>query len=250
MDSLTAGQTDLIVELGIDMNKSVIALVITGSLALTGCSSSGSAGSSNGDNVVDRPQPQVPVIPDIDNSPEWGLDTGNTPDRPEPVDPDFGLPTPSIPDIDNTPDWGLDTGNTPDRVPPTWSGPDNSGNTPDRLPPVWGGPELPSIDTGPLTSYVINGDKITDVDGNEFTIIKHIGADNEFTVEDNNGNTFIVRLITTGEHAGNYYVFHNGGGFYIGGDTVNGGISPSIEGPSHNIDRNSVRDAIRARLNK
>ncbi|NOH79060.1 hypothetical protein F0231_04805 [Vibrio sp. RE86] len=96
------------------MKKSLIALIVAGSFALAGCSSSG------GTDVNDR---------DID--PEWGVvpppvqpPVDNTPDRPQPeVDPDFG--------VDTTPDWGLepvdpDFGITPD-------------DTPDRLPPTWGG---------------------------------------------------------------------------------------------------------------
>ncbi|MDA0129626.1 hypothetical protein OH458_16275 [Vibrio sp. MarTm2] len=232
------------------MKKSVIALVITGSLALAGCSSSGSAGSSNGDNVVDRPQPQVPVIPDIDNSPEWGLDTGNNPDRPEPVDPDFGLPTPSIPDIDNTPDWGLDTGNTPDRNPPMWSGPDNSGNTPDRLPPVWGGPEMPPIDNGPEASYTISGKTITDQNGNVYEIQSVNWHGQAMVVTDNDGNVYEVQIERQGIYEGDFTVFFNGQAITIGRDTVQGGPRPLMEGSDSSIDRNSIRDAVRARLNK
>ncbi|MEH0758589.1 hypothetical protein H4F20_02755 [Vibrio sp. 16] len=232
------------------MNKSVIALVITGSLALTGCSSSGSAGSSNGDNVVDRPQPQVPVIPDIDNSPEWGIDVGDPIERPEVVDPEFDMPVPSIPDIDNTPDWGLDTGNTPDRVPPTWSGPDNSGNTPDRLPPVWGGPELPPIDNGPEVTYTIKGNVITDVHGNTYEITSVDWFGQEMVVTDKDGNEYQVRIERQGIYEGDFTVFLNGQAISISGDAVQGGPRPLMEGSDSSIDRNSIRDAVRARLNK
>jgi len=232
------------------MKKSLIALVVAGSFVLAGCSSSGSAGSSDGDYVVDRPQPQVPVIPDIDNSPEWGLDTGNNPDRPEPVDPEFGLPTPSIPDIDNTPDWGLDTGNTPDRNPPTWSGPDNSGNTPDRLPPVWGGPEMPPIDNGPEAGYTISGSTVTDANGNTYTITDVSWHGQSIILEDQDGNEYYVAVIRQGEYEGDFGIVIDGESIIIGRDTVQGGPRPLIENADSSIDRNSVRDAIRARLNK
>lgn len=228
------------------MKKSLLALVVAGSFVLAGCSSSG----SDGDYVVDRPQPQVPVIPDLDNSPEWGLDTGNNPDRPEPVDPDFGLPTPSIPDIDNTPDWGLDIGNTPDRTPPMWSGPDNSGNFPDRLPPVWGGPELPPIGNGPEAGYTISGNTITDTNGNVYEIQSIDWRDQSFVISDGDGNLIHVSMIRQGKYEGDFGIVVDGESIIIGGDSVQGGLRPLMENTDSSIDRSSVRDAIRARLNK
>jgi len=128
------------------MKKSLIALVVAGSLVLAGCSSSGGVA---GDS-------QSPTIPDIDNSPEWGLDTGNLPSRPEPVDPGFGVAVPSQPPVDNapdrptpdmgdTPDWGLDMGNAPDRPEPT--DPDFGVAVPTQ-PPVDNAPDRPTPDMG------------------------------------------------------------------------------------------------------
>lgn len=182
------------------MKKSVIALVITGSLALAGCSSSGSAGSSNGDNVVDRPQPQVPVIPDIDNSPEWG------------VEPD---------------------------------------HTPDRLPPIWSGPtELPPIDNGPEAAYTIKGNVITDVHGNTYEITSVDWHGQAMVVTDKDGNVYEVQIERQGIYEGDFTVFFNGQAISIGGDTVQGGPRPLMESADSSIDRNSIRDAVRARLNK
>lgn len=216
------------------MKKTLLTLVIAGSFVLAGCSSSGSAGSSNGDNVVDRPQPQVPVIPDIDNSPEWGLDTGITPDRPEP----------------NDPDWGLDMGNAPDRNPPTWSGPDNSGNTPDRLPPVWGGPEMPPISGGPEATYTVVGNTIVDANGNIYQISDIDWKSQSFFLTDKDGNTYEVRTLKQGEYEGDFGVMINGEAIFFSRDSLKGGIQPSMEGHNTAVDRQSIRDTIRARLNK
>jgi len=232
------------------MKKSLLALVVAGSFVLAGCSSSGSAGSSDGDYVVDRPQPQVPVIPDVDNSPEWGVDIGDPIERPEVVDPEFDMPVPSIPDIDSTPEWGLDTGNTPDRNPPTWSGPDNSGNTPDRLPPVWGGPEMPPIDNGPEASYTISGNTITDANGNIYNITEVNWHGQAMTVVDQEGNEYDVQVVRQGVYEGDFSIVINGEPIVIGRDTVQGGPRPLMENADSSIDRSAIRDSIRARLNK
>ena len=231
------------------MKKTFLALVITSSFVLAGCSSSGNSGINDGDNVVGRPTPQLPVIPDIDNSPEWGLDVGDPIERPEVVDPEFEMPVPSIPDIDNTPDWGLDAGNTPDRVPPTWSGPDNSGNTPDRLPPVWGGPEMPPIDNGPEAAYKISGNTITDTHGNTYEIISINWHGQSFIVVDSEGNEHYVSRIRQGEYEGDFGIVVDGDSIIIGGDTVQGGLRPFMETGDHSINRDAIRDAIRTRIN-
>ncbi|QFI39444.1 hypothetical protein FR932_17165 [Moritella marina ATCC 15381] len=120
------------------MNKSLLATIVSASLFLAGCSSSGD--SSNGG-------PGDPVIPDIDGSPEWGLDI-------EAV----------IPDLDDSPEWGLDAGNTPDWgvVDPDFGLP--TASIPDRLPPIWGGPEMPEIDNSPTISHTISGSTIMSAD--------------------------------------------------------------------------------------
>ncbi len=207
------------------MNKSLLAVVVSGALLLSGCSSSSDSSGSGQTN------PQTPVIPDIDNSPEWGVDVGDAPDWGL-TDPDFGLPTPSIPDIDNTPDWGLDTGNTPD-----------------RLPPVWGGPEMPPIDNGPEASYTISGSTITDTNGNIF-VIKDVNWHSQaMVVQDQDGNKYTVDIIRQGKYEGDFAVFFNGQSIVISGDSVHGGLRPFMENSSPEIDRNTIRDSIRSRLN-
>ncbi|GLO62544.1 lipoprotein [Vibrio sp. MACH09] len=185
------------------MKKSILVTIVTGSLLLAGCSSSG--GSSSGGGVADRP---------------------------EPVDPNFGLTVPSVPDIDNSPDWGLDTGNTPD-----------------RLPPVWGGPAMPPIDNGPEAGYTISGNTITDANGNSFLISDVDWRDQSMTVLDKEGNEYHVSIIRQGEFEGNFGVIINGESIIIGNDTVQGGLRPLMENSENSIDRNSIRDAIRSRLN-
>ncbi|EJX1092241.1 hypothetical protein N5M55_003509 [Vibrio vulnificus] len=149
-------------------------------------------------------------LPPVWHSPE---DAVNTPDRHPPL---WGGPT--------------DDGNTPDRQPPLWGGPTDDGNTPDRLPPTWNDPEQPPMWNSPLYSYVIDGDKIT--------------------VQDKDGNVYWVRRLTDGEHSGNFAVFHNGEIIYVGGDTVKGGIAPALEAAKPKLDRQAVRDTIRARINQ
>ncbi|HAU8283870.1 TPA: hypothetical protein I7151_12890 [Vibrio vulnificus] len=211
---------------GIDMKKSLMSLVITSSLVLAGCSSSANnAGHSGTEATPDR-------LPPVWHSPE---DAVNTPDRHPPL---WGGPT--------------DDGNTPDRQPPLWGGPTDDGNTPDRLPPTWNDPEQPPMWNSPLYSYVIDGDKITDANGNgnEYTISREYWNGHEFTVQDKDGNVYWVRRLTDGEHSGNFAVFHNGEIIYVGGDTVKGGIAPALEAAKPKLDRQAVRDTIRARINQ
>lgn len=211
---------------GIVMNKTLIATATLSALFLAGCSSSNDNRGSSGADTEATPD----RLPPTWHEPE---DSNNTPDR--------------LPPVWSGPE---DTVLVPDRTPPTWSGPTDDGNTPDRLPPTWHAPEDQPVWGGPETTYTFNGDTITDVDGNSYTITNQDWRSNEFTVQDTDGNEFTVRRITEGEHAGGYWVFANGGGFYIGGDTVQGGISPFIEKPSSNIDREAIRNSIRARLNQ
>ncbi|HAS6052762.1 TPA: hypothetical protein I7122_08460 [Vibrio vulnificus] len=209
---------------GIDMKKSLMSLVITSSLVLAGCSSSANnAGHSGTEATPDR-------LPPVWHSPE---DAVNTPDRHPPL---WGGPT--------------DDGNTPDRQPPLWGGPTDDANAPDRLPPTWNDPEQPPMWSSPLYSYVINGDKITDANGNEYTISREHWISNEFTVQDKDGNVYWVRRVTSGEHIGNFAIFHNGDVIYVGGDTVKGGIAPALEAAKPKLDRQAVRDTIRARINQ
>ncbi len=208
------------------MKKSLMSLVITSSLVLAGCSSSANnAGHSGTEATPDR-------LPPVWHSPE---DAVNTPDRHPPL---WGGPT--------------DDGNTPDRQPPLWGGPTDDGNTPDRLPPTWNDPEQPPMWNSPLYSYVIDGDKITDANGNgnEYTISREYWNGHEFTVQDKDGNVYWVRRLTDGEHSGNFAVFHNGEIIYVGGDTVKGGIAPALEAAKPKLDRQAVRDTIRARINQ
>ncbi|MDS1862227.1 hypothetical protein QX220_11280 [Vibrio vulnificus] len=142
-----------------------------------------------------------------------------------------------------------DAVNTPDRQPPLWGGPTDDGNPPDRLPPTWNEPEQPPMWNSPLYSYVIDGDKITDANGNEYTISREYWNGHEFTVQDKDGNVYWVRRLTDGEHSGNFAVFHNGEIIYVGGDTVKGGIAPALEAAKPKLDRQAVRDTIRARIN-
>ncbi|WP_394134184.1 hypothetical protein [Aliivibrio fischeri] len=208
------------------MNKSLLAVVVSGALLLSGCSSSSDSSGSGQTN------PGNPVIPDIDNSPEWGLDVGDTPDWGL-ADPEFGLPVPSIPDIDNTPDWGIDTGTS----------------TPDRLPPVWGGPEMPPIDNGPEAGYTISGSTITDANGNIFTITEVNWHSQAMVVKDQDGNEYEVEIARQGKYEGDFIVFFNGQSIVISGDSVQGGPRPLMENTGQNIDRNTIRDSIRSRLN-
>ncbi|CAM3967756.1 hypothetical protein [Vibrio neonatus] len=188
------------------MNKCFLAIIMSSTLALTGCSSSGT--SSGADS-------QTPSIPDMDNSPEWGLDMGSTPDR-DPVDPNFGLPTASVPD---------------------------------RLPPVWGGPGMPEIDNGPEASYTISGNTITDADGNAYSITNVNWHGQTMTVEDKDGNEYYVEVLRQGEFEGDFGIIVDGESIIIGRDTVQGGPRPLMESSDSTIERSAVRDAIRARLN-
>ena len=205
------------------MNKSLLAIIVTGSLMLAGCSSSGGSGGTNdGDSVVDRPQP---------------------------VDPEFGLPVPSIPDIDNTPEWGLDMGNAPER--PIPADPDwglDMGNAPDRLPPMWGGPEVPEIDNGPEASYTISGNTITDANGNSFLITDVNWHGQSMMVQDKDGNEYYVNIIRQGEYEGDFGIVVDGEAIIIGGDAVQGGPRPMMESSDRAIDHSSIRDSIRSRL--
>lgn len=194
----------------ITMNKSLLALIMTASLALAGCSSTGD--SSTGDNG----NPMKPTLPDMDDSPEWGLDIGDAPDWGI-VDPEFG-----IPDMENTPD---------------------------RLPPVWGGPELPPIDNGPEAAYTISGNTITDANGKTYLIGDVDWHDQSMTVYDKEGNQFYVQIIRQGGYEGDFGIFVNGESIIISGDAVQGGLRPLMESAPASIDRDAIRNSIRARLN-
>lgn len=190
------------------MNKSFLVIIMSSAFALAGCSSSGDSSNAN---------PVNPSIPDIDNSPEWGLDLdmGNTPDWGL-TDPDFGLAPPSIPD---------------------------------RLPPVWGGPEMPEVDNGPEAGYTVSGSTITDASGNIFTITDVNWVNQAMTVEDKDGNEYLVDVIRQGKYDGDFRLFVNGQPIVIGRDTVQGGLRPMMENTERSIDRNTIRNSIRTRLN-
>ncbi len=98
------------------MKKSLIALVVASSFVLAGCSSS--SGTDAG--TESTPQRPAPVDPEfgIDTTPSWGVDTT----------PDWGQP-PVQPPIDDTPDWG---GIAPPPVQPPID------NNPDRPEPDYG----------------------------------------------------------------------------------------------------------------
>ena len=123
------------------MKKTLIAATILSSLILAGCSSSGNSASHEAD--PDFGIPVAPVQPPINDDnmtpdrlpPTWGGVDGN-------VDPDFGRPVAPVqpPMADEPdPDFGLidpDFGLPAAPVQP----PVNDDNmTPDRLPPTWGG---------------------------------------------------------------------------------------------------------------
>lgn len=188
------------------MKRYILTLTILA--LLTGCSSS--------DNSPSSSNPNKPTIPDIDNSPEWGLDTGDTPDWGL-VDPEFGVP--------------------------------DTGESPDRLPPVWGGPELPPIDIGPEPVYSINGNIVTDAQGNSYTITDINWHGQEMVVEDEHGNQYEVSVIRQGKYEGDFGVIIDGEPVIIGRDTVTGGLRPFMETDGPSINRESIRDAIRSRLN-
>lgn len=207
------------------MTKTLLTTAALSALFLAGCSSSDNQGTSGSDTEATPDR-----LPPTWHEPE---DSDQSPDR--------------LPPVWSGPE---DTVLVPDRLPPTWQSPIDDGNTPDRLPPTWHAPEDQPIWGGPEGSYVINGDTITDAEGSTFTITHQNWRSNEFIVQDNQGNEYEIRRITEGEHAGGYWVFANGGGFYIGGDTVQGGISSYMEKPTNNIDRETIRNSIRARLNQ
>lgn len=208
------------------MKKSLLALIVTGSLALAGCTSSGSSGGSTGGSVDTEAAPDR--LPPTWHEPEDGV---SVPDRLPPI---WGAPDDSV---------------TPDRNPPLWSGPDNSGNAPDRLPPTWHDPEEQPIWGGPETTYTFSDGMITDIDGNQYVIKDISWQGREFTAVDKDGNEFRVRQVNEGKYAGNYVVFTDGGYHVIGGDTISGGISNAMESPSLNLDRSAIREAVRSRLN-
>jgi uncharacterized protein YceK len=194
------------------MKKSLLALIVTASLALAGCSSSGDS------TTGDTGNPVKPTLPDMDDSPQWGVDL------------DFG----------DTPDWGL--------VDPDFGIPDME-STPDRLPPVWGGPELPPIDNGPEAAYTISGNTITDANGKTYLIGDIDWRDQSMTVYDKEGNEFLVQIIRQGDFEGDFGIVIDGESIIIGGDNVLGGLRPLMENTPASIDRESIRKTIRARLN-
>lgn len=196
------------------MKKSLITLIVAGSFALAGCSSGGP-----GHNDAD---------------PDWGV-------TPPAVQPPVDDNSPERPQADGTPDWGIDTA-------PDWGL--DIGNTPDRVPPVWGGPGLPSIDNGPETAYTVSGNKITDNHGNVFEITDIDWFDQTMNVKDADGNNYYVSIHRQGNYEGDFAVTINGETIHIGRDAVRGGLQPLVETPSSTIDRDTVRDAIRSRLNK
>ncbi|BAC93498.1 hypothetical protein [Vibrio vulnificus YJ016] len=226
---------------GIDMKKSLMSLVITSSLVLAGCSSTANNTSHSGTEATpDR-------LPPVWHSPEEAV---NTPDRHPPL---WGGPT----DDGNTPDrqpplWGgpTDDGNTPDRQPPLWGGPTDDGNAPDRLPPTWNDPEQPPMWNSPLYSYIIDGDKITDANGNEYNIVRKLWNGHDYVIQDKDGNEYMVRYMTQGKYEGNFEIYYNDKLIHIGGDTVKGGIAPALEAAKPKLDRQAVRDTIRARINQ
>ncbi|MDC5822996.1 hypothetical protein [Vibrio europaeus] len=118
------------------MKKSLIALVVASSFVLAGCSSSG--GVEGG--TESTPQRPAPV------DPEWGIAPDDIPHRPEPIDPGFGIGTEidrPQPDMGDTPDWGLDS--PVDRPEPTDP---NFGVQVPTQPPVDNEPERPNPDFG------------------------------------------------------------------------------------------------------
>lgn len=70
-------------------------------------------------SVSERPQPQVPTQPPVENTPErptpdhspdWGINPDKPVDRPQPDDasPDYGKPMPPTqPPMDDSPEWGI-----------------------------------------------------------------------------------------------------------------------------------------------
>ena len=135
------------------MKKSLLALVVAGSFVLAGCSSSGGVTGDN-DATPQRPEPVDPGFgigteierpsPDMGDTPDWGIVTPPA-DRPEPVDPDFGVQVPTQPPVDNTPDRPQpDSDDTPD-----W-GVDSPVDRPEPVDPSWG------ISTDPEVSPAIN----------------------------------------------------------------------------------------------
>lgn len=189
------------------MNRYFFTLVVSASVALVGCSSSGSSSTSG---------PGNPTLPIEDDSPQWGLDMGDTPDWGL-VDPDFGVP--------------------------------DTGETPDRLPPVWGGPELPPIDNGPEAGYTISGNTVTDANGNVYNITSVDWHEQSMKLVDEEGNEYHVSIIHQGEYEGDFGIVIDGESIIIGGDAVSGGLRPMMEGTTPSLDRNSIRETIRARLN-
>ncbi|WP_244230783.1 hypothetical protein [Vibrio ouci] len=180
------------------MKKSLIALIVAGSFALAGCSSSG--GSDVNDRDIDpewgvAPPPVQPPVdnspdrPQADGTPDWGVDTtpdwglqpsqppvDNSPERPQPdVDPDFG--------VDTTPEWGLQPAqppidNSPERPQPDF------GDT-----PGWGG-EVGDIH--------VDGDGVIRFEGKEYQITGYSDRDKEFTITDPDGVTLYARVLDDG----------------------------------------------------
>lgn len=175
------------------MKKSLIALIVAGSFALAGCSSSG------GSDVNDR---------DID--PEWGVvpppvqpPVDNTPDRPQPDfgdTPEWGL-QPSQPPIDDTPDWG---GVTP----------------PPAQPPIDNSPERPQPDFGDTPGWggeegdiQVDGNGVIRYEGKEYQITGYDEMDNEFTIVDPDGVTLYARVLDDGRIA----IIYNQKVYYLNG---------------------------------
>lgn len=189
------------------MKRITLTMTIFAAALLTGCSSSGSSSTN---------ESQKPTLPDIDDSPSWGLDMGDAPDWGI-VDPDFGIP--------------------------------DTGEAPNRLPPVWGGPDLPPIDNGPVAGYTISGESITDSNGNVFTITNINWHGQSMIIEDKDGNEYRVDIIRQGEYEGDFGIVIDGESIIIGRDTVDGGLRPLMESTPSSIDHSAIRDSIRSLLN-
>lgn len=163
------------------MKKSLLALIVAGSFALAGCSSSGNTAGS-----------QSPTLPDIDNSPErpqpdfgdtpvWGLGPSqppiddNSPERPQPApDTDWG--------IDTTPDWGL----APSQPPVD--------NTPERPQPDFG--DTP--DWGVIGDIHIDGDGVIRFEGNQYQVTGYDEMTQEYTIRAPDGDLAYARVLDDG----------------------------------------------------
>lgn len=193
------------------MKKSLLALIVAGSFALAGCSSSGGAGNSDADRDVDPEFGVTPPAyqPPMDDSPEWGVDT--TPDwgidtPPQRPQPDFG-DTPEW-GVDTTPDWGVeppldrpqpDFGDTPEWgvVPPPVQPPVDD-NTPDRPQPDFG--DTPGWG-GEVGDIHVDGDGVIRYDGSHFQITGYDEMTKEFTILDSEGDKLFARVLEDGQIA-------------------------------------------------